>query len=149
VKFIAPELPRWPSRQNLHQRRSLRSGLKEWRSHMSVWLTNTRGGCEYMKRRPKLNGTVEGRIVESQKSKGACSNQGNRVMDSGSLKLCDYPDKMVRLDCNKCERSGRYRKQDLIDRYGADIRLPDLREQIAQCTHRGIYDACVCHFVDL
>src|SRR5262245_5398870 len=28
-------------------------------------------------------------------------------------------------------RSGRYRKQPLIKQYGADIRLPDLREEIA------------------
>ena len=30
----------------------------------------------------------------------------------------------------KCGRAGQYRKQNLIARYGADIRLPDLREKI-------------------
>src|SRR5262249_31972166 len=34
---------------------------------------------------------------------------------------------LVRLSCEKCGRSGQYRKQKLIERYGADIRLPDLR----------------------
>jgi hypothetical protein len=48
-------------------------------------------------------------------------------MDSGSLALRDYPADMVRLSCAKCGRSGQYRKQTLIERYGADIRLPDLR----------------------
>ena len=56
---------------------------------------------------------------------------------SGSLQLCDYPGDIVRLSCEKCERSGQYRKQKLIERYGADMRLPDLREEIAQCERRG------------
>jgi hypothetical protein len=30
-----------------------------------------------------------------------------------------------------------YRKEKLIERYGADMRLPDLREEIAQCRHLG------------
>jgi len=29
------------------------------------------------------------------------------------------------------------RKQNLNERYGADIRLPDLREEIAQCERWG------------
>jgi hypothetical protein len=41
------------------------------------------------------------------------------------------------------------RKQTLIDRYGADIRLPDLGEQIAQCRHCGMHDACMVRYVDL
>jgi hypothetical protein len=39
---------------------------------------------------------------------------------------------LVRLSCAKCGRKGHYRKQNLIVRYGADIRLPDLREEIAK-----------------
>jgi hypothetical protein len=70
-------------------------------------------------------------------------------MDSGSLRLCDYPTSIVRLSCAKCGRAGQYRKQKLIERYGADIRLPDLREHIAQCRHRGMHDACMVHYVDL
>jgi hypothetical protein len=46
---------------------------------------------------------------------------------------------MVRLSCAKCGRKGQYRKQTLVERYGADIRLPDLREEIAQC---GQWDRC-------
>ena len=47
---------------------------------------------------------------------------------SGSLQLRDYPADLVRLSC-ACGRKGHYRKQNLIARYGADIRLPDLREE--------------------
>ena len=36
------------------------------------------------------------------------------------------------------------------ERYGADIRLPDLREEIAQCERRRkMYDRCMVHYVDL
>jgi len=40
-----------------------------------------------------------------------------------------------RLTCGY--RSGQYRKQKLIERYGAHMRLPDLRQEIAQCERRG------------
>jgi hypothetical protein len=56
---------------------------------------------------------------------------------SGSLQLRDYPGDIVRLSCAKCGRSGLYRKQNLIERYGADIRLPDLREEIAKRERRS------------
>ena len=46
---------------------------------------------------------------------------------SGSLR--DYPGEIVRLSCEKCGRSGQYRKQTLIERHDADMRLPDLREE--------------------
>jgi len=55
-------------------------------------------------------------------------------MAAGSFQLRDC--KLVRLSCDKCGRSGQFRKQKLIERYGADIRLPDLREEIAQCDRR-------------
>jgi hypothetical protein len=67
---------------------------------------------------------------------------------NGSLQLFEYPSEMVRLSCEKCGRSGQYRKQTLIERYGADIRLPDLREEIAE--RRGLmHDACMVRYVDL
>ena len=69
---------------------------------------------------------------------------------TGSLTLSEYPGDMVRLSCEKCGRSGQYRKQKLIERYGADIRLPDLRGEIAQCERsRRMYDACMVRYVDL
>jgi hypothetical protein len=65
-------------------------------------------------------------------------------MASGSLQLCEYPTEFVRLSCAKCGRAGQYRKQTLNERYGADIRLPDLREEVAQCKRRGqMHDTCM------
>jgi hypothetical protein len=56
---------------------------------------------------------------------------------NGSLQLSEYPGEMVRLSCDKCGRSGQYRKQKLFERHGADIRLPNLREEIAKCRRHG------------
>jgi len=59
---------------------------------------------------------------------------------TGSLQLREYPG----------GRAGQYRKQNLTERYGADIRLPDLREEIAHCERRGrMHDACMVRYVDL
>ena len=69
---------------------------------------------------------------------------------NGSLQLREYPGDLVRLSCDKCVRTGQYRKQNLIERYGADIRLPDLRWEIAQCERLGnMHDACMVRYVDL
>jgi hypothetical protein len=69
---------------------------------------------------------------------------------TGSLKLHDYPTDMVHLACAKCGRAGPYRKQTLIEYYGGDIRLPDLREKIAICSRHGQWhDACMVHYVEL
>jgi hypothetical protein len=58
------------------------------------------------------------------------------------------PTDMVRLTCTKCGRAGQYRMQSLIARYGADIRLPDLREEIARCgRHSKMHDACTLRYV--
>ena len=68
----------------------------------------------------------------------------------GSLSISEYPGDIIRLSCEKCGRSGQYRKQKLIERHGADIRLPDLRQEIAQCGRMGkMHDACMVHYVGL
>ncbi len=61
-----------------------------------------------------------------------------------------YPDDMVRLACERCGRSGRYHKQNLIAQFSRDIALPDLRHKIANCERRGkMGDACAVHYVGL
>ena len=52
---------------------------------------------------------------------------------NGSLTLREHPGDLVRLACEKCGRAGQYRKQNLIEQFGPDVRLPDLREEIAKC----------------
>ena len=51
---------------------------------------------------------------------------------------------LARIKTGVPSRSGQYRKQNLIDRYGADVRLPDLRGG-----HTGMHDACMVRYVDL
>lgn len=69
---------------------------------------------------------------------------------NGSLTLAEHPGDLVRLTCEKCGRAGQYRKAKLIERYGADMRLPDLREVIAQCERaRQMHDACGARYVGL
>ena len=47
------------------------------------------------------------------------------------MKLRDYPFEVVQFSCGKCLRNGRYKKSALIEKYTADIPLPDLRTHIA------------------
>ena len=69
---------------------------------------------------------------------------------SGPLLLRDYPCDLVRLSCEKCGCASQFRKQNLIARYGADIPLPDLLEELVGCHKRGkMHDACMVRYVDL
>ena len=68
----------------------------------------------------------------------------------GSIKLRDHSGDVMRLTRDRCGRAGRYYKANLIARYGADILLPDLREEIAQCVlARKMHDACAVHYLGL
>jgi hypothetical protein len=56
----------------------------------------------------------------------------------------------IAVSFRKNEDLGQYRKQKLIERYGADMRLPDLREEIAKCRRHGqMDDACMVRYLDL
>ncbi len=73
-------------------------------------------------------------------------------MPNGSLSLAEYPAAMVRLKCWKCDRSGQYRKAVLIEKYGADVPLPDLLHRIgATCPKMDALgnDPCGAHYRDL
>src|SRR5262249_8652082 len=68
-----------------------------------------------------------------------CRQSWRNTAMIGSLTLSEYPGDIVRLSCPKCGRAGQYRKQNLIERYGADTRLPTCgREKhnagTAECT---------------
>jgi hypothetical protein len=73
-------------------------------------------------------------------------------MPEGSLSLAEYPTALVRLKCDKCGRSGQYRKATLIKKYGADIPLPELLRRIAaDCPKMDALgnDPCGAHYLDL
>jgi len=58
------------------------------------------------------------------------------IRSDSIMKLRDYPFEMVQFSCAKCLRSGRYKKSTLIEKYTADIPLPDLRSHIADDCER-------------
>jgi hypothetical protein len=69
---------------------------------------------------------------------------------SQTLTLRDWPDEWVTLACHDCDRKGRYRKERLIEQFGADAELPELRHQIAQCPRRHAQPSpCGVYFPDL
>jgi hypothetical protein len=56
---------------------------------------------------------------------------------------------MIRLTCAKYHRTGQYRVDNLLERYGPDIAMPDLRHELAQCPHRhDMSDPCQVEYVD-
>ena len=66
------------------------------------------------------------------------------------MTLGKYPRPIVRLICSRCDRKGQYRKETLIDLYGPDITMPDLRHLIAKCERHGeVGDACGIRYGDL
>jgi hypothetical protein len=68
-------------------------------------------------------------------------------MPRDSLMLAEYPLDVVRLACEACGREGQYNKSTLIERFGKNIRLPDLRHAIAHCDRRGKFDGgCGVYF---
>ncbi len=73
-------------------------------------------------------------------------------MPDGSLSLAEYAAATVRLSCWKCARAGQYRKTTLIEKYGADVRLPDLLHRIVtDCPKMDALgdDPCGAHYRDL
>ena len=51
--------------------------------------------------------------------------------------------------CERCSRFGRYRIDKLIEQYGPDITLPDLRHELAQCERwHNMSDPCQVGYVE-
>jgi len=71
-------------------------------------------------------------------------------MRSGSRSLGEFPLDVVRIDCERCGRAERYRKDGLVARFGADIALPDLLMELAQCERRADFSKpCGARYTDL
>jgi hypothetical protein len=70
-------------------------------------------------------------------------------MPGDRFTLAEYPGDVIRLECAKCGRSGRLRKDRLIAEYGPDIVLPDLRMRLANCERAGsMHDPCGAIYPD-
>lgn len=72
----------------------------------------------------------------------------------GSLILGDLEGSLqfVEIRCTKCDRYGRQRVAHLIERYGREARMPDIRHQLsADCPHHNatVYERCDVYFPQL
>ena len=68
---------------------------------------------------------------------------------SGSWLLGEWPLPLVRVKCEKCGRGGQYQTAKLVEQYGPNLEMPELRHFIAQCSQRGKHsDPCMIIFVD-
>ena len=70
----------------------------------------------------------------------------------GALTLADYPAKLVRVACRRCDRRGRYWRTTLIALYGAEAPLPNVLAFLAHdCPkRRGIGNGtCGAYYPDL
>jgi hypothetical protein len=67
--------------------------------------------------------------------------------------LRDHPYGPIRFACHKCSRAGQYRKATLIERYGPDEDMTNLRLKVAaDCPRRienRILDLCGIYYPDV
>jgi hypothetical protein len=71
-------------------------------------------------------------------------------MRRGAYSLAGFPLSIVRVDCPRCGRSGRYRLSSLVERFGCDAALPDVLAELAHCDRRGSFSTpCGAKFSDL
>jgi hypothetical protein len=87
-------------------------------------------------------------IAAAALSRGDCEAL---PMPKGSYSLGGAAAKlhMIRLTCPKCHRSGQYRADRLLEKYGPDIAMPDLRHELAECPRRhDMGDPCQVEYVD-
>jgi hypothetical protein len=73
---------------------------------------------------------------------------------SGAITLGQIAGRLDRLEiaCGKCGRRGSYSVQELINRHGPELGLPDLAARLsADCEHRGglAFDRCQVLFSNL
>ena len=69
-------------------------------------------------------------------------------MSKGAWTLGEYPLPMVRISCAKCDnRAGQYHKAGLVERYGPDMAMPDLRHELCPKRER-MHDPCQVVFPD-
>jgi hypothetical protein len=68
----------------------------------------------------------------------------------GSRSLGEFPFDVVRIECERCSRAGRYALAGLIERFGADAAGPDVLMELAACERRKNFSQpCGARFPDL
>jgi hypothetical protein len=68
----------------------------------------------------------------------------------GSRTLAEFPLAVVRIECERCGRTGSYRLDGLMARFGPDSALPDVLMALASCERRRDFSQpCGARFTDL
>ena len=66
-------------------------------------------------------------------------------VSSGAIAIAEFPGPLIEVHCPRCDRRERYAKAHLVERFGAEVRLPDLlRDLAAGCPARNSlnYQSC-------
>ena len=72
----------------------------------------------------------------------------NKQASSGSLTPRTYPTGTITIRCSRCDRTGRYTKTRLAQRFGADTPLPDILNAITEdCSTNGSFSMDRCKAV--
>jgi hypothetical protein len=76
-----------------------------------------------------------------------------RAPGDGAVLLREFPTKIVRIACLRCDRAGQYRLAGLVERFGPAAGLPDVLWTLsADCPRLGVGqfgDPCGAHYPDL
>lgn len=69
---------------------------------------------------------------------------------NGAYIVSELPEgQMMGLECDRCGRKGRYRKETILKMFGPDHPLPDVRVKLANCPRYGnMSDPCRVTFSD-
>ncbi len=72
-------------------------------------------------------------------------------MPAQTFTLAEYPFDWIELACEKCGRHGKLRKARLMDQYGRDIQVAELRAELAKSCERlgSMQDPCGAYYVGL
>ena len=71
-------------------------------------------------------------------------------MRTGSHTLGEFPLHVVRVECQRCGRSGSSRRDRLLGRFGPDAALPDVLMALATCDGRRDFSKpCGARYADL
>ena len=72
-------------------------------------------------------------------------------MPYGALSPTDYPSEIVTIRCDRCDRTGRYRRETLARGSGADAPLPSVLNEVTACerNERLSVVRCRAYYVEL
>lgn len=66
---------------------------------------------------------------------------------NGLLKPLTYLSNCITIVYDECEREGRYQRETLINQYGADASMPDILNQITDCSKNRRFSVNRCRAV--